>query len=290
MVSALPDWPEDTDSCRQTDGMRDCIRSRAGTIGYLDAGYGVSAGLQEITIQNKFGTLLNSQDAIRHGGVIANANVLPTDPSDDFGAVSLIDQDGQYVWPITLLTYLYVRLDLSFVEDPNSRSLMLALIKTFYDPEYVDRCVEQYGFTLVSGASLEVAQKGIAMLEAAMSPESTRWTFEDKPLALLGAENYVISSNRHSFPKSERDENREQIQTLMDTVAALKARIATMHSDTDKAVAVEADSEFTDTDAVLIWVALVLGALGFLLGSWNFFQSLSSTAAEPGEDKRESAV
>ena len=96
MVGPLPDWPIDTESCRGTLGMNDCIQERAGTIGYNEAGIGLFAELEEISIKNKYGRLLTSQQAAANGGIGAKEQgILPDDPRDDFGSVSLLDQEGE---------------------------------------------------------------------------------------------------------------------------------------------------------------------------------------------------
>ena len=95
LVGSLPDWPQDTESCRGTSGMRECIMSRAGTIGYMNARDGLEYGLQEISLTNKFGRSLTSRESTRNNGVGAKGvDVLPSDPREDFSLVSLVDQDG----------------------------------------------------------------------------------------------------------------------------------------------------------------------------------------------------
>lgn len=187
MVGSLPDWPIDTEACKGTLGMIDCIKGRAGTIGFMDTGSGVAAGLPEISIRNKFGRLLTAQEAIAHQGVGAiEQGVLPEDPRADFSSVSLLDQDGEWTWPITLLTYIYIRQDLSFMADPDSQSLLVAFLKTLYDPDYVTQCNTKHELTLASGASLKLGLDGVKLLEASLPNTSHTWTFEGTAEAILG--------------------------------------------------------------------------------------------------------
>jgi hypothetical protein len=73
----------------------DCIREEAGTIGYIDAGHGRLAGLEEVYIENRAGTKLTTLTSSAQGGIAAAADVdglLPSSPTADFSEVSLINQ------------------------------------------------------------------------------------------------------------------------------------------------------------------------------------------------------
>ena len=274
--------------------MLECIKERPGTIGYIDAGQGLAAGLSEISIKNKFGRLLTSQDAIANGGVGAREGVLPSDPSADFGSVSLMNQDGEYTWPISLLTYLMVRLDLSFIEDPREKSLLVAFLKSLYNPGFVQRCVDRYGFTLASGASYDIGQKAIAMLESNLASDTPIWTFEDRPESRIGAGDYVISSNRRSFTKRERDTNAESIEELMEAMEVLQARVTQLSAELNDGSksTTEDGQEFSSADQTLIYVGLISGLIGLCLASVAIvlFCKTRDVDDKEQETKRESAV
>lgn len=272
MVSSLPEWPMDTESCAGTLGMKECIQQRAGTIGYLDAGTGVREGFAEISIPNKYGRLLTSQDAIRNNGIgVRQAGVLPDDPRDDFGAVSLLDQDGEWTWPITLISFVYVRQDLSFLENPNERSLLVAFLKALYDPSLVEQCNTKFDFTLASGHALDVAKKGIALLEGSLTNESRPWTFEDVNVQeITGAGDFVISSKRRNYARFDRENNFAFIQELQVAVQELQQELALLKegvandqrsSSSSKAV------EFEEKHEAQIMAGLILAsaAMGFVL-------------------------
>mgnify|MGYP000538050713 CR=1 FL=1 len=181
MVSQLPEWSVDTESCRGTLGMNECIQSRSGTIGYNEVGIANFYGLNEISIKNKYGRLLTSKEAAANGGIGAiTPGIMPGDPTGDFAGVSLLDQDGEYTWPIILLTYVHVRADLSFMDDPREAGLLVAFLKRLYDPAYVARCEQEMGFTLATGIALDVAQKGIEILESRLGPYVPTWEEETK--------------------------------------------------------------------------------------------------------------
>jgi hypothetical protein len=273
MVSSLPAWSDDTVSCRGNSGLLSCIADVPGTIGYLEAGSGIDASLPEVSLKNKYGRTLNSEQAAAFDGIGAKEQgVLPEDPAADFGSVSLMDQSGEFTWPITLLTYVYVRLDLTFMPDPQERSLLLAFLKALYDPEFVDVCATRYGFTLAQGVSLDLAQKAIAMLETSLTPDVQPWTFEYKPNEITGTGDYVISSARLSLPQDERESNLEELKELRAQHAALKAQVDYLLAN--QAALLDGDfqfeSEFTETEQAKITAGLVLGAVGlcFALMAW----------------------
>lgn len=88
-------WPEDTLQCEGSGGVTNCIREEAGTIGYIDAGHGHLAGLEEVYIENRAGTKLTTLTSSAQGGIAAAADVeglMPASPTDDFSQVSLINQ------------------------------------------------------------------------------------------------------------------------------------------------------------------------------------------------------
>ena len=194
MVGPLPDWPVDTEACRGTLGMNECIEQRAGTIGYNEAGIGVFAELQEISIQNKYGRLLNSQIAAANGGIGAKeSDILPKDATGDFSSVSLLDQDGEYTWPITLLTYIYVRNDLSFKTDPVERALLVAFLKALFDPSFVSRCETEYGFALPAGASLDLSTRPFSFWTRVLAKmvRVGRLKTRPSPLSVLGITSFL---------------------------------------------------------------------------------------------------
>ncbi|CAB9524517.1 Inherit from COG: phosphate abc transporter [Seminavis robusta] len=272
MVGPLPEWPIDTEACRGTLGMNDCITQRAGTIGYNDAGIGLFAGLDEISIKNKYGRLLTSQIAAANGGIGAKeSGVLPSDPTADFGRVSLLDQQGEYTWPITLLTYIYIRTDLSFKTDPAERGLLITFLKALYDPNYVSRCQSNYGFFLADGPALELGMKGIELLESVnISPEDPQWTFEDKPEPIVGAGAYVLSSNRRNFPAVEREHNLDGVQDLRAVILQLEEQVATLQTELENPSSGGGndEAEFSHKYEAMIVAGLTMATLSliFVLG------------------------
>mgnify|MGYP000101636516 CR=1 FL=1 len=267
MVSALPTWPLDAVAARGNGGLLAKIQSTPGTIGYLEAGSGIAARLPEVSLTNKYGRTLNSEQAAAYNGIGAEEEgVLPEDPSADFGKVNLLDQRGEFTWPITLVTYIYVRMDLSFMPDPEERSLLIAFLKALYDPEFVDVCATSYGFTLAEGVSYDLAQRAITMLEENLGDTATPWTFEYKPQGIVGAGDYVISTTRMSLPQDERHFSIDSYNALREDYEALQKQVNLLIAgQAGMVVAVEDEVEFTEEEKVKITAGLVMGAVGVVI-------------------------
>ena len=123
--------------------MTDCINEEQGTIGYIDAGHGNSAGLAEIELENRDGTLLSSQEASAEGGIdAAEEGVMPAAADFDFSGVSLLNRPGKYTWPLVQMTYIYVRRNITFLAFPDEQTLMVAFLRALYEDEYVQQCVK----------------------------------------------------------------------------------------------------------------------------------------------------
>ena len=92
MVSSQPDiWTPDVKFCRGNSGMMECIQQETGVIGYLDSGLGWGAGMSEASLKNKYGRTLNSAQAAYFNGIgVKEHGIVPSDPTADFGSVSLL--------------------------------------------------------------------------------------------------------------------------------------------------------------------------------------------------------
>jgi hypothetical protein len=206
--------------------MTSCIRDTPGTVGYIDAGHGHAEGLIEIELRNADGNFLSSLEASAKGGIgaaAANAN-LPTSADQDFGTVELLNQPGQSTWPIVAMSYIYVRKDLSFIESDDDKALLLAFLKSIYDPQYIDMC-KDFGFTPVPNAVRQLGLDGIAMLDMAATP---RFTFEDNTQPNFGQGDYVISSKRKTFAQIERSDVSADIEAIMEDNQMLREQVAVL--------------------------------------------------------------
>lgn len=213
------EWPEGTLECQGSAGVSDCIAEEPGTIGYLDAGHGHADGFEEVYLENQAGTKLTTIQSGARGGIAGAALVeglLPGSASDDFSDVTLINQPGEFTWPIAAMTYVYVRQDLFFMSNPQEQALLKAFLQTLYDDSFVQQCVDAYEFSKVDGAALQIALDAIDAL--VVNASSTPFQFEEGTMLNEAQGDYFISAKRRSA-------NEVEIDVLTTANAALKADI-----------------------------------------------------------------
>jgi hypothetical protein len=209
--------------CEGSGGVVACIEEEPGTIGYLEAGHGHDAGFEEIYLENSFGTKLTSLQSAAREGVASAANnegIFPEKASDDFSTVSLINQPGEFTWPISLLTYVYVRQDLSFIESPQEQALLKAFLQALYDDSYVQQCVDAYGFVKVDGLALNISLAAIDAL--IINNTSVPFSFEEDTDLVVGAGDYIISAKRQYATDVEIDVLTTANEKLMAQVSELE--------------------------------------------------------------------
>lgn len=228
LVGKTIDWPADTIACEGSGGMSSCIKANAGTIGYIDMGHGHAENLQEIELLNAAQKYISSKEASAAGGVLAAAEnaALPATLEGSFADVNLLNQDGPNTWPITAMTYIYVKKDLTFIQDPASQSLLKAFLKAVYSDEYITQCEEQFGFVRISGSLRDMALESIDALIT--DPSAPEWTFETNTTKRTGQGDYVISQKRQSYSEIEQEKLVEMIGKLSDQIAALEEQNADM--------------------------------------------------------------
>lgn len=260
-VGPLVDWSDDTLPCEGSGGVTECITSLPGTIGYIDAGHGQSEGLPEVALKNLDGTVQTSKKAGENGGIasaMAEAeDELPTSFRADWSGVSLLNRPGENTWPIVLLSYVYVREDLSYLDDPDEQTLLKAFLKALFDPNYVQQCVADHSFTLPPASIKDAALVEIEALP--VHENATEWMFESSTDPLTATGDFVISQKRRTHSEVERD-------VLMDQVHELVLRVNEMDvmlKETDSEMQRVAEDNF-DKDAMLV-VALVLGIIGTVM-------------------------
>ena len=130
----------------------------------------------------------------------------------------LSTQNGTYTWPIVLLSYIYVRLDLSFMADRDDRGLLIAFLTALYDPLYITQCQTLYSLVPAPAVVNTLGKSGVAMLVA--SNNATKFIFEIATQPYDGQGNYVISSNRRTYADLQRSDLAVQTTALATAVAS----------------------------------------------------------------------
>ena len=129
------------------------------------------------------------------------------------------DQAGPYTWPIVVLSYIYVRTDLSFMTDTVKKGLLKAFLTALYNPSYINQCQSLYSQTPVPPSVVTMGLNGINMIS-----NGTKWTFETSVAQpYVGQGDYVISDNRQAYAEVQRLDLAVQTSALATSVAALTA-------------------------------------------------------------------
>jgi len=225
-AACLNEWPKDyvgkavewpggnLKACQGSGGVTQCIRETRGTISYLDVGHGHQSNLGEVALANLDGTTLTSLTAIENNGISSAADqaALPAAASGDFSDVSLINQPGQYTWPIVSTTYLYVRKDISFISDPNRQALLFAFLEALYDDTFITECEEVYKLNRVRGKALALAKDALEGLLDAQN----RWTFETDTIVVQATGDTYVSGKRRSAVDLAIEQKRLEVNQLQD--------------------------------------------------------------------------
>ena len=220
MSEACPaDWTDDfgVDATyalpRQGSGnVANEIAANQYSIGYIDAGHGHELGFQEISLTNKHGQKLTSKEANIPKAATAYGT-LP-DIDGDWSDVSLINLDGEDVWPITAISYIYVRTNLT--------GEVGGLVKSF-----VLYCLSDEGQDMLPDFlffPLSDATKN-SMVTQVNAKLSTAWTFElaSATQAIDGMNPKVFSGKRKSYGDYERELLVSKVDALESSVADLQS-------------------------------------------------------------------
>ncbi|KAL3822465.1 hypothetical protein ACHAXA_006893 [Cyclostephanos tholiformis] len=221
MTGSEIEWHPSTNGCDGSDLMTNCINENEGAIGYLDAAHGHEELLTEISLRNGDGRFLTSVSAGVEGVQAAvDLALVPTSADEDFS------KPGSNTWPITLVSYVYIRKDLSFIKNPARRTLLKAFATALFDPDYIGLC-DRYGIVPAPLALKQLSIVGLEMLELDASA-SDDWSFEKDTMPGVGQGDYVISSRRQNFGLYEADRLADDLAPLIEEVRQLKLELASL--------------------------------------------------------------
>lgn len=183
------------------------------SIGYIDAGHGHELGFQEISLTNKHGQKLTSKEANIPKAATAYGT-LP-DIDGDWSDVSLINLDGEDVWPITAISYIYVRTNLTGEVGRLVKSFVLYCLSD----EGQDMLPDFLFFPLLD------ATKKSMVTQVNDKLSTTAWTFElaSDTQAIDGMNPDVFSGKRKSYGDYERELLVSKVDALESSVADLQS-------------------------------------------------------------------
>ena len=148
------------------------------------------------------------------------------------------------------MSYIYVKKDLTYIEDPASQTLLKAFLQAIYSDEYITQCEEEFGFVRVGGSLRDMA---LAEIDALVTdPTAPEWIFETDTLKRIGQGDYVISQKRKSYSEIEQAKLVEMIGDLQLQVDALQAELGSSSGSSSYMTRDELSATATTTDGFML--------------------------------------
>ena len=193
--------------------VKNAIAAYQYSIGYIDAGHGHELGFQEISLTNRNGQKLTSKEADIPKAATAYGT-LP-DIDGDWSEVSLINLEGEDVWPITAISYIYAKTTLT--------GAVGELVKSF-----VLYCLSDEGQAMLPDFlffPLSDTTKNSMVTQVDAKLSTTAWTFElaSATQATVGMNPKVFSGKRKSYGDYERELLVSKVDALESSVADLQS-------------------------------------------------------------------
>mmetsp|Transcript_21260 Transcript_21260/g.23761 ORF Transcript_21260/g.23761 Transcript_21260/m.23761 type:complete len:397 (+) Transcript_21260:40-1230(+) len=151
-------FPANTTEVEGSSAMSDALKANAYTIGYVDVGFGRTNRLVEAALQNQEGEFLTAEEA-NVEAVAQDLNNLPPSNSDKWDELTLINQPGSGVWPVTTFSYFLIYEDLSFLTREQGQ-LIVEFIEYALSAKG-QNSTEEFGFFPVPEAILTANAAGI---------------------------------------------------------------------------------------------------------------------------------
>lgn len=177
--------------------------------------------------------------------------------------MSTKSQPGANTWPITLVSYVYIRKNLSFIEEAHRRQLLKAFATSLFDPDYIGIC-DRYGLIPVPDELRQLSLDGIDLIDVDDPEDANAWLFETSTTPGAGQSDYVISQKRKSFTLYEVDRVADDVSDLKEQVRQLRLELASVKVG----IAESSDGRRLSPGDGLLFkptVALVLSAVATLL-------------------------
>ena len=230
-------WTADTVAAQGSGNMASTLQSTPYTIGYLDAGHGHSLGLGEIALQNRDGVSLTSKQATLGAAATQaiKSGIIPADSTQSFADVALYDLRGADTWPITMVSYFYVRTDLTAM-DPTSFGVLKAMLEYVSTSEEGQKKAGEYSFSAIPAELVTYNQETIKKLRGPANAPVFTFETASKTQAYEGQGDYIISGKRKSFAEIDHAQMATEMAAVADRVKALEAKVDDHHGDDSNAV------------------------------------------------------
>jgi hypothetical protein len=136
-------------------------------------------------------------------------NELPANAELSWQAVNLYNKAGAATWPITMVTYMYVRKDLTSLGE--SGTLLKAFVEYVLSTEG-QKLLLDFQFVKLPQTVLDMNR--IAQDSLITAASASEWTFESATMKFTGMGDHVISSKRSTYADYERAVIMGQVEDL----------------------------------------------------------------------------
>jgi len=228
LVGTTINWPAQTVGAAGSSGVTAETQADPFSITYLSSGHGLDAGLPEVELQNSDGIYLTSS-AEGASQALLRATTVPMDYTQDMSGVDLIHLAGPTTWPITQLSYLFIRQDQSGNEV--SGPLLKAVAMMLFSSEVQNELAQDYGLVGLPQARIVAATNSINSIKLGGAQE---WVVSD---SVPGAR--VISAKRKTWVSS-------QLSSLTSDVSAMSAAV-------DQHISMQVHGSGTTNPSTLLW-------------------------------------
>ncbi|KNC55071.1 ATP-binding cassette superfamily protein [Thecamonas trahens ATCC 50062] len=273
-VAAVLDWPADTVGVEGSSQMAAKVGSTPGSIGYMDAGHGIDAGLAEVALQNAAGLFLTSAKA----DIAAAASVapLPASSADAWDSVTLVNQPGTTTWPIVSFTYLLLRQNQTrgdtsgdvvygqHRQQPDSGALLKAYAEFLFSTEGQELAAK-FGFTKLPQTVIDLNAAGLATIR--LHPDVPVFAFEESTDTVNGAKERTISVKRKSYELVALDDHDAQLTAAAASIDALTTKVAALEASASSGsgtAAMASSSGSSSDDSTTANVALAVAAIAII--------------------------
>lgn len=228
----LDTWPTSTVAVQGSSNMVASLRDNAYAIGYADAGYGWNANLEEVWLKNRDGNYLTSKEAdVPEAARVAVAEgQIPTSCLSDFSEVSLLDQPGERTFPITTVSYIYLRQDLRYIG--SSVGVLVAMLE-FLLSEDAHPYFAEHSFFPPPDEVADLSRRGVA--ELLLPSDAPSWQFETSTRTRpgVGSSPYVFSGKRKTYATVKAAQVESQLTSLDTMCAGISDEVAELRSQNE---------------------------------------------------------
>ncbi|MEW5315514.1 MAG: hypothetical protein WDW38_006936 [Sanguina aurantia] len=178
------------------DAMEAHLSTHRYSIGYLAAAKGLEAGLREVSLPNADNLFLTSAASDEIGN--STMAGLPTDLSVDWSNVTFSYQAGAGTWPLTLMSYFYLRQDSTFL---GAAGGLLQAFVTFVLSDEAQLHYSVEGLIPLPSTSRQAYSTSVALNMRIAA--GSQWTTEGSLFTPSGYGDNVVSLLRTSYVDSE---------------------------------------------------------------------------------------